>query len=144
MEFDLEKQPEIVQQAVGYALQGWDLAKGWLLSPEAWSQFGLLVAAYVLAVVVSRKLGPVLHRFLDPGEVENLLSKPRRFVMIFLPLLLPLLAYVFTGIGEGIVRSIFDSGAVIPLANGFSCFSPCARWCGTFSRTHSSRFSASS
>lgn len=113
MEFDLEKQPEIVQQAVGYALQGWDLAKGWLLSPEAWSQFGLLVAAYVLAVVVSRKLGPVLHRFLDPGEVENLLSKPRRFVMIFLPLLLPLLAYVFTGIGEGIVRSIFDSGAVI-------------------------------
>jgi len=26
---------------------------------------------------------------------------------------LPLLAYVFTGIGEGIVRSIFDSGAVI-------------------------------
>ena len=38
---------------------------------------------------------------------------PRRFVMQFLPLLLPLLAYGFTGIGEGIVRSLFDSGAVI-------------------------------
>ncbi|MEM6309187.1 MAG: mechanosensitive ion channel domain-containing protein [Pseudomonadota bacterium] len=113
MEFDLEKQPEIVQQAVGYILQGWDLAKGWLLSPEAWSQFGLLVAAYVLAVVVARKVGPWLHQFFDPGDVENLLSKPRRFIMIFLPLLLPLMAYVFTAIGETIVRSIFDSGAVI-------------------------------
>lgn len=113
MEFDLEKQPEIVQQAVGYFLQGWHLAKGWLLSPEAWSQFSLLVAAYLLAVIVSRKFGPWLSRFLDPGDVENLLSKPRRFTMIFLPLLLPLLAYVFTAIGESIVRSIFDSGAVI-------------------------------
>jgi potassium efflux system protein len=33
--------------------------------------------------------------------------------MQFLPLLLPLLAYGFTGIGEGIVRSLFDSGAMI-------------------------------
>jgi len=113
VEFDLESQPEIVQTAVGYALQGWDLAKGWLLSPEAWSQFGLLIAAYLVALYVSKRLTPMLTRLLDPGEVTNLLSKPRRFVMSFLPLLLPLLAYVFTGIGESIVRSIFDSGAVI-------------------------------
>ncbi len=113
MEFDLESQPEIVQQAAGYALQAWDLAQGWLLSPAAWSQFGLLLVAYFIAVFVTRRLRPTLARLLDPGETENLLSKPRRFVMMFLPLLLPLLAYVFTGIGEGIVRSIFDSGAVI-------------------------------
>ena len=30
-----------------------------------------------------------------------------------MPLLLPLLAYGFTGIGENVTRSIFDSGAVI-------------------------------
>ena len=113
MEFDLESQPEIVQQIAGYGLQAWDLAKGWLLSPAAWSQFGLLVVAYLIAVYVTRKLSPMLTRLLDPGETENLFSKPRRFVMMFLPLLLPLLAYVLTGIGEGIVRSIFDSGAVI-------------------------------
>nr|WP_246035978.1 mechanosensitive ion channel domain-containing protein [Aliishimia ponticola] len=113
MEFDLESQPEIVQQAVGYALQAWDIAKGWLLSPEAWSQFALLVVAYLGAVFVARKLRPLLERLLDPGETQNLLTKPRLFVMRFLALLLPLLAYVFTGIGESIVRSIFDSGAVI-------------------------------
>lgn len=113
MEFDLASQPEIVQQAVGYALQGWELAKTWLLSPQAWSQFGLLVVAYFLAVVAARRIKPILARFLDPGEVENIFSKPRRMVLSFLPLLLPLLAYVFTGIGESIVRSIFDSGSVI-------------------------------
>ncbi len=113
MEFDLSTQPEIVQQAAGYALQGWDLAKTWLLSPAAWSQFALLVVAYLVAIFVTRRLRPMLARVLDPGELENMFSKPRRFVMMFLPLLLPLLAYVFTGIGEGIVRSIFDSGAVI-------------------------------
>ena len=113
MDFDLSSQPEIVQTAAGYALQGWDIAKGWLLSPEAWSQFGLLLAAYVGAVLITRKLRPFLQNFLDPGESLSILAKIRRFVAQFLPLLLPLLAYVLTGIGEGIVRSIFDSGAVI-------------------------------
>ena len=42
---DLDAQPEIVQTAVGYALQGWELAESRLLSPAAWSQFGLLVVA---------------------------------------------------------------------------------------------------
>jgi len=113
MEFDLASQPEIIQQAVGYILQGWDLAKGWLLSPAAWSQFGLLVVAYLAAWLVARRLQPLLHRILDPGETQNMLTKPRQFVMMFLPLMLPLLAYVFTGIGESIVRTLFDSGAVI-------------------------------
>jgi small-conductance mechanosensitive channel len=110
---DLENQPEIVQQIAGYALQGWELAEGWLLSPAAWSQFGLLLAAYFLAVLVSRWLRPRVSQLLDPGETENLFSRPRRVVMSFLPLMLPLLAYVFTAVGESIVRSIFDSGAVI-------------------------------
>ena len=45
MEFDLESQPEIVQTIVGYGQQGWELAMSWLLSPAAWSQFGLLRVA---------------------------------------------------------------------------------------------------
>lgn len=113
MEFDLASQPEIVQTMAGYGLQAWDLAKGWLLSPAAWSQFGLLLLAYVAAVFVSRRLRPTLARLLDPGESESILATARRFVAQFLPLILPLLAYVFTGIGESVVRSLFDSGAVI-------------------------------
>ncbi len=113
MEFDLESQPEIVQTVVGYALQGWELALSWLLSPAAWSQFGLLVVAYIAAVLLTRRIQPTLGRLLDPGEAEGYIPTARRFVAQFLPLILPLLAYVLTGIGESVVRSIFDSGAVI-------------------------------
>ncbi|MEX0309127.1 MAG: mechanosensitive ion channel family protein [Tateyamaria sp.] len=113
MEFDLESQPEIVQTIVGYGMQAWDLALSWLLSPAAWSQFALLIFAYLIAVFVNRRLQPVLGRFLDPGESDSIIAKARRFIAQFLPLILPLLAYVLTGIGESVVRSIFDSGAVI-------------------------------
>lgn len=113
MEFDLESQPEIVQTIAGYGLQAWELALTWLLSPVAWSQFGLLIAAYLLALLVTRRLRPMLSRLLDPGDADTYVARTRRFVVQFLPLLLPLLAYVFTGIGESVVRSLFDSGAVI-------------------------------
>ena len=113
MEFDLESQPEIVQTIAGFAVQGWELALSWLLSPAAWSQFALLIVAYLAAVVITRRLRPLLARLLDPGDTDNVIAKARRFVTQFLPLLLPLVAYVLTGIGEGVVRSIFDSGAVI-------------------------------
>ena len=111
---DLSSQPEIVQQAAQYAQQGWDLAKGWLLSPAAWSQFAILTVSYLLAVYISRKLRPFLTRILTPlEEQQNILASARRFVLIFLPLLMPLLAYGFTGIGESVTRSIFGSGEVI-------------------------------
>ena len=113
MEFDLSQQPEIVQQAYGYAMQGWELALRWLVSPAAWSQFALLVAAWLLATLIARRIKPPLRRVLDPGEAENLFSAPRLFVIQFLPLISPLLAYALTGIGESIVRSVFASGAVI-------------------------------
>lgn len=44
----MDGQPEITQKAMGYVNQGWELAQGWLLSPAAWSQFGLLIAAMAL------------------------------------------------------------------------------------------------
>lgn len=114
MDFDLENQPEIVRQAVDLGLQGWELAKGWLLSPAAWTQFALLVGAFVVALLVTRRIRPVLTRLLTPPEErDGMVATARRTVLAFLPLILPLMAYLFTGIGEGVVRSLFDSGEVI-------------------------------
>ncbi len=92
----------------------WGIAQGWLLSPAAWSQFGLLLVAYLAALYASRKLHPLLDRWLTPPEgQDSYIARARRFVLMFLPLLLPLLAYVFIGIGENVTRSLFGSGAVI-------------------------------
>ena len=111
---DLTNQPEIVQTIARYMEQGWDLAITWLLSPAAWSQFILLIASYVLAVLVSKRLSPLITRLLKPqGSATSMFASARRFVLLFLPLMLPLLAYAFTAIGEVVVRSLFDSGAVI-------------------------------
>lgn len=111
---DWENQPEIIQQAHSYALMGWDLAREWLLSPAAWSQFALLVVAYLAALVFSRKLRPILTNLLTPPEdQDHIIARGRRFVLMFVPLLLPLLAYGLTGMGENITRSIFGSGDVI-------------------------------
>ena len=63
----MDGQPEIIGQALGYAMQGWDLAKGWLLSPAAWSQFGLLVAAWLLAVCTSRSRNHSSGSVIVPG-----------------------------------------------------------------------------
>lgn len=107
-------QSALLETASDYAEQARELALGWLLSPAAWSQFVLLVAAYLLAILVSRKLNKVLSNFLTPAtDANTLFASVRRFLLTFLPLLLPLLAYGFTAIGEGVVRSIFDSGEVI-------------------------------
>lgn len=106
--------PPFADAALGYIEQVWDIAKNWLLSPAAWSQFIILVIAYLAAVYVSRKLKPTLTRILTPAtETPTVLGKARLFILLFLPLLLPLLAYGLTALGETITRSIFGSGAVI-------------------------------
>jgi small-conductance mechanosensitive channel len=122
MNFDLTEYPPIVQQIADYAVQGYDLAMGWLLSPAAWSQFAILVGAYLLAVLIARRLRPALKSLIDPGDKDNMFTAPRLFVLQFLPLILPLLAYALTGIGEQVVRSIFDSGAVIALGKRLFLF----------------------
>lgn len=114
MAWDLSAQPVIVQDVATFALEGWDVAKVWLLSPAAWTQFGLLIAAFVAAWLITRAARPVLTRLLTPSpDNTSLLANLRRFVMLFVALMLPLLAYVLTGIGEGITRSLFGSGDVI-------------------------------
>lgn len=105
---------DLIETMRGYATEGYDFAMQWLLSPAAWSQFAILIVAYFLAVVVNRVLAPKIRGLLTPAaDAQNIIATARRFVLIFLPLLLPLLAYGFTGIGEQITRSIFGSGEVI-------------------------------
>ncbi|MCZ4353302.1 mechanosensitive ion channel [Roseovarius aestuarii] len=111
---DPENQPEIVRQALVYIQQGWDIAQSWLLSPAAWSQFAILVVAYLLAILITRRLRPLATNILTPpADQEHVLAQTRRFALLFVPLMLPLLAYALTGIGESVTRSLFGSGAVI-------------------------------
>ena len=61
-----------------------------------------------------QEIRPFLTRILTPqSEQQNIFASARRFVLIFIPLLLPLIAYGLTGIGESVTRSIFGSGEVI-------------------------------
>lgn len=114
MAWDLSAQPAFVQDAATFALEGWDVAKGWLLSPAAWIQFGLLIAAFVAAWLITRAARPVLTRVLTPSpDSTSILANLRRFLLLFVALMLPMLAYVLTGIGEGITRTLFGSGEVI-------------------------------
>ncbi|TCS61952.1 mechanosensitive ion channel family protein [Primorskyibacter sedentarius] len=114
MNWDLSEQPELVQTAAGYALQAWEIALGWIIRPASWSQLALLVLSYVLAVMLARRLSPALNRMLTPAKgQQNILASARRFALLFTPLLLPLLAYVLTAVGEAITASAFGATAVI-------------------------------
>lgn len=119
----MENRPEIIQQVIGFASEGLDLAKGWLMSPAAWSQFALVLAALVLAVLLTRRLRPTLTRLLTPpADQIGPIAASRRFLLLFLPLLMPLLAYGLTGLGESLTRSIFGSGDVIAFGKRFFLF----------------------
>lgn len=110
----MEAQSELAAQAMTYLEQARTIALDWLTSPAAWSQFALLVVAFIAAWVASRALTPSIKRVLTPDEAsQNTIARVRRFALIFLPLLLPLLAYAFTALGEQLTRAAFGSGAVI-------------------------------
>ncbi len=110
----MDGQPEFLKQAMDYVLRGWELAESWLLSPAAWSQFAILIAAYLLAVLLGRRIRPMLQRLLSPPEGQtHVIARARRFVLLLVPLLVPLLAWGLTGIGESVTRSVFGSGAVL-------------------------------
>ena len=94
--------------------QASDTALGWLSSPAALMQFGLLITAYILASLLARRLTPGIEKALTPKpESTHTLARLRRFALLFLPLLLPLLAYALTAVGEGLTRATFGSGEVI-------------------------------
>ncbi|OIP87646.1 MAG: mechanosensitive ion channel protein MscS [Rhodobacterales bacterium CG2_30_65_12] len=104
----------LVEKARALGAQGWEIAQAWLTSPAAWSQLALLLLAWIAAVLAAKRLAPVLKRLIAPPEAQaHAIANTRRFALIFLPLLLPLLAYGFTAAGEQVTRSVFGSGAVI-------------------------------
>ncbi|EEW26803.1 mechanosensitive ion channel family protein [Rhodobacter ferrooxidans] len=110
----MDQQPAIVGKLLGWLDQAGQVALGWAKSPAAWSQFGLLVVAFVAAVLITRRLQPLLQRLITPAEGrEGLIATIRQYALLFLPLLLPLIAYGLTAAGEQVTRSIFGSGAVI-------------------------------
>ncbi|MGB7321371.1 MAG: mechanosensitive ion channel domain-containing protein, partial [Albidovulum sp.] len=110
----MDGQPEIVTKAIRFLEEGWQIALDWAVSPAAWSQFALLIVSWGIAVFASKKLGMRIATFVAPPTgARGPFAVLRRFVLRFLPLLLPLLAYGFTAIGESVTRSLFGSGAVI-------------------------------
>ena len=104
----------LLETAMGYGMTAYEFAVAWIVSPANWVQFALLVGSYLLAVLITRRLNPRITKLLTPdAESQTVLSKVRRFVLLFLPLALPLLAFALTAIGEQVTRSIFGSGEVI-------------------------------
>ena len=100
-------------KALEWLAMAGDVAKGWLLSPAAWSQFALLAVAFLAARMATARLMPLAQKLIDPGEKDSLVATARRFAGRFLPLMLPVFAYAFTALGEEITRSLFGSGEVI-------------------------------
>lgn len=99
-----------------YALQSRDTLLEWITSPAAYAQLGLLVAAYLLAVLVSAATRARLENLLRPAEDdESQFARARRLLLLGMPLLLPVLAYLFAATGEQVTRSMFGSDAVIAL-----------------------------
>jgi len=106
-----------------YLDQGQTVLLDWITSPAAYAQFGLLIAAYLLALVLSAWMRPRVDRLIRPEEAhQSSFAKARRFALMFLPLLLPVLAYAFTALGEQVTRSLFGSGAVIALGKRIFVF----------------------
>ena len=109
----MDGQSDLAAKLTVWLQQAGDIALGWLLSPAAWSQFGLLLLALLLARFATLRLTPFAERLLDPGTKATLFADSRRFALRFVPLLLPLIAYGLTAFGEEITRAAFGSGEVI-------------------------------
>ena len=114
----MAEQSEMAARVMAWVGQAQDIAGGWISSPAAWSQFAVLALAFVAAVLVNKRLLPVLVRLIAPPEGrETLVATARRFGLKLLPLLMPVLAYAFTAGGEAFTRSLFGSGDVIAFGN---------------------------
>ena len=61
----------MVQSALEYWGIGRDLALGWLTSPAAWSQFGLLIVAFFAAKFAAKRLEPLFTRLLTPPAEQE-------------------------------------------------------------------------
>ncbi len=101
-------------EVLGVFERGLAQVLAWAQSPAAWSQVAALVLAWAVAAVLAGRLRPMLAAWLTPEEAaEGLLAKARRMLAPLLPLLLPLLAYALTALGETVTRQVFGAGEVI-------------------------------
>jgi small-conductance mechanosensitive channel len=106
-------QGDFAATLTGWAHEAAEIALGWLSSPAAWSQFGLLAVAFVVARLAAARVTPIATRLLDPAAKAGPFANTRRFALRFVPLLLPLIAYGLTALGEEVTRATFGSGEVI-------------------------------
>lgn len=106
-------QGDFAATVTGWAHQAAEIVLGWLSSPAAWSQFGLLAVAYLVARIATARAMPFVTRLLDPAAKVGPLANARRFALRFVPLMLPLVAYGLTALGEEVTRATFGSGEVI-------------------------------
>ena len=96
----MQGQSAFLEKLVEWLNWIWDQAMGWLTSPAARSQFALLAAAYIAALLLTRRLIPAIEPFLTPKPgTAGTIATARRFALRFLPLILPLLAYGLTAVG---------------------------------------------
>jgi hypothetical protein len=100
-------QGDFAATLTGWAHQAGEIALGWLSSPAAWSQFGLLAVAYLVARLAAARATPFVTRLLDSATKAGPLANARRFALRFVPLMLPLIAYGLTALGEEVTRATF-------------------------------------
>ena len=90
------------------------IAADWIASPAAWSQFALLALAFGGAHLLSRRFAPRIAALIAPSDTSlGLVASARRFVLRFLPLLKPLLAFAIAAAGEAVLASAFGTATVI-------------------------------
>ena len=58
----------LLDQVLGYVETIYQIAVTWLLSPAAWSQFVILLVAYILAVIITRRFNPIIAALIAPAE----------------------------------------------------------------------------
>jgi len=107
-------QADMMASLTAWLNWAWEIALGWLTSPAAWSQVALLAVSFIAALLLTRRLTPVIERVLTPKpDAKGPITSLRRFALSLLPLLLPLMAYGLTAVGEGLTRAAFGSGELI-------------------------------
>jgi len=106
-----------------YAGDGVDQMMAWLLSPQAWVQFALVLGAYFLARLIAAIASPVLNRALTFGpKSHHVLQSVGAFILIFVPLITPVLAYGLTAAAEVIGSTVLGASGVIAIGKRLFVF----------------------
>lgn len=106
-----------------YFGQAYEIAVGWLLSPQAWVQFAVIIGSYILAVLISRIIVPRVRRLLTlKPTLHTAILAVADFAKSLLPLVLPLLAFVLALVGEAVAGSTLGATTLIAFGKRFFLF----------------------